>query len=202
MKGIILLNGEPYRGEIDAADSFVVCCDGALRWAKDKVKIDLCAGDFDSLGFVPEKAAKYPSEKNETDGEIALSLLLEKGIRRIEVYGGGGGREDHFFGNLQLLYAGFQRGAKMLMRTNYTDITCISGEAFWQGKSGKTISLAPVGLQAHIMESEGLKYPLNDLTLFAGSCRGISNVVCAETARIVCDEGALFAFEVREEGKW
>lgn len=199
MKGVILLNGEPYRGEIDCENAFVVCCDGALKWAQGRARIDVNAGDFDSLGYIPENALVYPSRKNFTDGEIALSILLEKGCREIVVYGGGGGREDHFFGNLQLLYEGFLRGAHTVMRTNYADIFCASGAAEWKGLRGRTISLAPVGLRAHIMESEGLRYPLADLTLEAGSCRGISNVAESDCARIICDEGALFVFLVREE---
>ena len=88
------------------------------------------------------------------------------------------------------------------MHTNYTDVYCAAGEVKWRNKRGITLSLAPVGLSAHIVESEGLKYPLCDLTLRAGSCRGVSNVVEADAARIDCDEGVLFVFEVREEGKW
>ena len=71
-RGIILLNGEPYTEKIDASDAIVVCCDGALRWAQGKVRIDRKTGDFDSLGYIPEGADVYPSEKNYTDGEIAL----------------------------------------------------------------------------------------------------------------------------------
>ena len=48
MKAIILLNGEPYRGEI-AEGAYVYCCDGAYKWAKDKVRIDENLGDYDSL---------------------------------------------------------------------------------------------------------------------------------------------------------
>lgn len=29
MKGILLLNGRPYGGKIEAGDAYVVCCDGA-----------------------------------------------------------------------------------------------------------------------------------------------------------------------------
>ena len=200
MKGIILLNGEPYRGKIDAEDAFVICCDGALKSANGP--IDVIAGDFDSLGYVPEGGVVYPSEKDFTDGEIALEMLLAKGIRDIIIYGGGGGREDHLFGNMQLLVAAHRRGAFAMLRTNYTDIYCAEGEIFWRGKIGKTLSLAPVGESAHIMESEGLKYPLCDLTLAAGSCRGISNVIEKDAARIVCDGGVLFVFEVTEDAKW
>ena len=158
--------------------------------------------DFDSLGYVPQNAQVYPVEKNFTDGEIALDLLLARGCGVIEIYGGGGGREDHLFGNLQLCYAGFLRGARTVMRSNHCDVYCAEGKIYWRGMRGKTVSLAPVGRRAHIIESEGLKYPLSDLTLTAGSCRGISNVVEAEEASIVCDAGTLFVFEVRREAKW
>lgn len=201
-RGIILLNGEPYSEKIDASDATVVCCDGALRWAQGKVRIDKKTGDFDSLGYIPEGADVYPSEKNYTDGEIALETLLDAGCARVDIYGGGGGREDHLFGNLQLLYAAYLRGAEAVMHTRYTDIYCGAGNIVWNGKNGRTLSLAPVGERAHIIESEGLKYPLCDLKLTAGSCRGISNVICSDRARILCDEGTLFIFEVREDAKW
>lgn len=201
MKGIILLNGEPYRGRIARGENdIVLAADGALAWAEGRVKIDIAAGDFDSLGYVPERSVVYPAEKNFTDGEIALDLLLGKGCRELEIYGGGGRREDHFFGNLQLLYAAYLRGARCVMKTEYSDIYCASGRIAFENKQGKTVSLAPVGLSAHIIHSEGLKYPLHDLTLTAGSCRGISNVVESSCAYADCDEGALFVFEIKSEG--
>ena len=168
----------------------------------DLTEKDVKAGDFDSLGFVPEGALTYPAEKNFTDGEIALELLLGRGCTRIDIYGAGGGREDHLFGNLQLLLAGFRRGAFTVMHTNYVDAYCARGQVCWRGLRGRTLSLAPAGERAHIIESEGLKYPLCDLTLRAGSCRGISNVIAADEARILCDAGTLFVFEVREEATW
>ncbi len=202
MKGIILLNGEPYAGDIEkGAGDVVLAADGALAWAKDKVQIDITAGDFDSLGYVPPRSVVYPAEKNFTDGEIALDLLIGKGCREIEIYGGGGRREDHFFGNLQLLYAAFLREVGCVMRTAYADIYCAAGRIVFAGKRGMTVSLAPVGLSAHIMESEGLKYPLCDLTLTAGSCRGISNIVQSDLAFADCDEGTLFVFEIKREGE-
>ena len=96
MKGIILLNGEPYKDKIEKREGdIVLSADGALSWAKGKIDIDITAGDFDSLGYVPQGSVVYPSEKNFTDGEIALDMLLERGCREIEIYGGGGRREDH-----------------------------------------------------------------------------------------------------------
>ena len=197
MKGIILLNGEPYEGQINRdKEDFVVCADGALSWAKGKIRIDACAGDFDSLGYIPEAVIVYPSEKDYTDGEIALFMLIDKGYKEIEIYGGGGKREDHFFGNLQLLYAAYLKGVKAVLKTAYSDITCESGKIVFDGEKGRTVSLAPVGLSAHIIKSEGLKYPLKDLTLSAGTCRGVSNIVVSDHAYADCAEGVLFVFRI------
>lgn len=198
MKGIILLNGDPPAQSIRTqCGDYIVCCDGAYRWARDKIdRIDLIAGDFDSLGYVPENGAVYPSEKNATDGELALGLLLAKGVSEIEIYGGGGGREDHLWGNIQLLYAAHKRGVHAVMFTQTAEIFCGSGNLSFATEIGQTFSLAPVGLRAHIMESSGVKYPLDRLTLRAGSSRGVSNVALKSLVNIRCDRGALFVFKI------
>lgn len=202
MRGVLLLNGEPYTGKIDAENAFVVCCDGAYEWAKDKVKIDENVGDFDSLPYMPAPppAKVYPSQKNHTDGEIGLARLLEIGCKEIFVYGGGGGREDHFAGNLHLLYAALLRGARAEMITASARIFLGRGRVEIAGERGKTVSLLPFGGDAHIIDGEGFFYSLRDLTLSYGSCRGLSNVVMAERARFDCDRGTVLIF-VNRGGK-
>ena len=98
MKAVILLNGEPYLGHIDE-DAHIYCCDGAYKWAKGKVRIDENLGDYDSLPVIPTPAPKeiYPSEKNQTDGEIALHRAIAAGAESIVIYGGGGARSFRFF---------------------------------------------------------------------------------------------------------
>ena len=54
MRGVLLLNGEPYAGEIDGENAYVVCCDGAYRWANGRVRIDENVGDYDSLDYIPQ----------------------------------------------------------------------------------------------------------------------------------------------------
>ena len=193
MKAVILLNGEPYCGEIDASKAFVYCCDGAYEWAKGKVRIDENLGDFDSLTITPEPppAVIFPAEKNLTDGEIALRRALAAGAGEIAIYGGGGGREDHFLGNLHLLYAAHACGVRAEMITNGARLFCASGRVELNGNAGKTLSIIPFGGSAHIMKSGGLKYPLNDLRLLYGSTRGISNVAESNEAYIVVAEGTV-----------
>ncbi len=188
MKGIILLNGEPYKGEIDCRSAAVYCCDGAYRWAKGRVKIDKNLGDFDSLEELPSPPPEeiYPSEKNFTDGEIALKKMLVAGADEIEFYGFGGGREDHFLGNLQLLYAAHSAGVKCRAFTNGAVIFPSDGRVELGEFNGSTFSVLPFGGAAHIMDSRGLKYSYPPV-LGYGVCRGISNVAESAQAYLVTD---------------
>ncbi|MBQ7163780.1 MAG: thiamine diphosphokinase [Clostridia bacterium] len=198
MKGVILLNGEPYSGDIDTENKFVVCCDGALRWAEGKgVRIDLITGDFDSLGYVPEGAVKFPAEKDQTDGEIALDLLAEKGADEIEIYGGAGRREDHFFGNVGLLIKAKRLGIKAVFITDHTEFYIVDGRAELVGKKGKTVSLVPLTEKLRINNSEGLKYGMKDLVITLGESRGLSNIVTEDKAFFEISEGEGLLFIVR-----
>lgn len=190
MKGILLLNGEPYNGAIDDTGAFVVCCDGAFKWANGRVRIDKNVGDFDSLDYIPTPPPEeaYPSEKDYTDGEIALSKLFERGVDEIEIYGGGGGREDHFLGNLHLLYSAHKRGVKVKMITSRSVIFPASGAVDFTNIKGATVSVLPFGGKVHIMGSTGLKYAYPKALCY-GVCRGLSNVVESDNARLEIGEG-------------
>lgn len=178
MKGIILLNGEPYNRTITKnKGDYVVCCDGAYNWAKDKVAIDIVLGDFDSLKNPPKDALRFPTDKDKTDGELAALHLLSLGYKDFEIYGGGGLREDHFLGNIALLYLIKRRGGFCKMINNKSDIVLISGKYSAAAKNNSALSIVPFTDKVHINESEGLKYPLNCLTLYKWQTRGISNKI-------------------------
>ncbi|MGN1234543.1 MAG: thiamine diphosphokinase [Christensenellaceae bacterium] len=200
MKGILLLNGQPHEGKIDTRGKTVYCCDGAYAWAKDNVRIDENVGDYDSLPYLPDPppATIYPSEKNATDGEIALEKMIERGIDEIEIYGGGGKREDHFLGNLHLLYAAMKRGVKATLVNNASTIYLASGETELVALQGRTVSVLPFYGDALVTDSRGLKYPLKELWLEYGTCRGISNVVVSEEAGFTVKRGIVLVVINRE----
>ena len=74
------------------------------------LELDFCLGDFDSigdsslLGDIPsEKIIRHNPYKDFTDTELALEkageiMLSNPSEREIILFGGGGGREDHFLG--------------------------------------------------------------------------------------------------------
>lgn len=201
MRAVILLNGEPYAGKIDGASARVYCCDGAYRWAKGKVRIDETLGDFDSLDYIPDPPPSeiYSSEKDETDGEIALFRAIAAGAEEIEIYGGGGKREDHFLGNLHLLYAAFKRGVKASLITNYARIFAAEGRTEISGCKGRTVSVVPFGGAAHIIKSEGFYYPLDGLDLKYGSTRTVSNIVTKDKASFTAQGIVLVIVNHQEE---
>lgn len=200
-RAVILLNGEPYRGEIDARGARVYCCDGAYDWAKDRVRIDENLGDFDSLSYqpVPPPERIYPAEKDMTDGELALFRAIRAGAKQITFYGGGGKREDHFLGNLHLLYAACEHGVQAETVTNYARIFPCSaqGSCVLNGCKGKTVSVIPFGGEAHILDSSGFYYPLPERFVY-GSTRGISNVVTEDCARFRLKSGRVLVAVIEE----
>ncbi|MDE7380027.1 MAG: thiamine diphosphokinase [Clostridia bacterium] len=200
MKGVLLLNGQPYSGEIDAENAYVVCCDGAYEWARGKVRIDENVGDFDSLSYIPDPAPEkiYPSEKDFTDGEIAINRLINKGVELIEIYGGGGGREDHFLGNLHLLYLAHMHGVRAEMICEKSTLFMASGVVELKGINGKTLSVLPFGGNLHIIGSTGLKYP-EPPQLSYGECRGISNVAQSDLVTITFAKGSIALIIVNRE---
>ena len=88
------------RGEFD----FVVAVDsGYTHLQAACVRPDVCLGDFDSLGFVPEGSQVHPAIKDKSDLELALCYALEQGFSDVVVYGCLGERIDHTISALQLL---------------------------------------------------------------------------------------------------
>lgn len=206
MKGIMLLNGEPHAGEIPCGDAYVLCCDGAYAWAKGRVRIDENIGDYDSSDDVPDPPPSeiYPSEKDYTDGEIGMRRLLALGCCPIEIYGGGGGREDHFLGNVHLLYIASQMGVPARLHTNGAVIFLAKGYAAIARESGireiegLTVSLLPFGGEARISDGEGLYYPVGGRTLRYGSTLGISNLITDNGAWFVCESGTVLTLLDRD----
>ena len=198
MTGVMLLNGQPPKQVEMPKDCFVICCDGAYNWAKEqKIAIDLLVGDFDSLGYVPDdcKTIKYPVEKNETDGEIALTLFKDKGCNKVFVYGAFGKRTDHFLGNLALLGMGKEKGIDVVLMGDEEKISLGSGFVKFIPQKKGTISLVPYGDSVHIINSKGLEYPLDDLVLKRCDTRGISNLSFADEVEFFVKEGQVLILE-------
>lgn len=186
----IVLNSPGPVAEI--LEEHVVCADGGLRHLGER-KPDAVIGDLDSLGFVPEgtEVRRYPREKNETDGELAVDYCAERGFGRVVLYGALGGDAGHVFGNAGLLLRAAERGMEALIRERDLTMEAASGSFRKAVRRGERISLVPFGGDALVSSSSGLKYPLTNLLLRAGTGRGLSNVATDEEISLEIGSGRL-----------
>jgi thiamine pyrophosphokinase len=198
-QGLLLIGGAgPGRDALSAIVGdmeLVVAADSGLDLALSAGLVpELVVGDMDSLSdrtlldrFEPSRLLIFPREKDETDTEIGLRVMLERGCTDITIAGGGGGRLDHGLGIIAL----FEReNPPSRWLTGKEDIHLVRREAQFMGWGGSTVSVFPVGERAAEMHSEGLKWPLDGLEFRRGFA-GISNVAVSDRVRVEVGVGRL-----------
>jgi len=207
MKALILVNGELYRPDIlygrirTEVFDMVLGTDGGARHADTlDVKVDAIIGDMDSLSdAAPQSTANvelisYPAEKDETDLELTLLYVKEKGADKIVMVGAIGGRMDMTISNILLMTSVNLSSCRVEMwhgeQTGW--IIRPPGEDIY-GNPGDTLSLIPLGGYALGVTTRGLKYPLKDAKLSFGQARGISNMLEKPLAHVKLSDGLLLA---------
>lgn len=135
-------------------------------------------GDFDSLGKAPkgEKIVNLSVEKNFTDGERAIHFAKECGAKEVIIYGGYGGKIEHVLGNIALLKIAKNLGLKASIKEKNRITKLVDGNVNLTVPKDSTLSILPYGDECTVTDSDGLYYPLDNLTLTNGDTRGISNV--------------------------
>ncbi len=122
----ILLGGELVRTpalDRQIAGTRIVAADSGIRHAEALgIVPELWVGDFDSappvlperLKAVPKR--KFPSDKDSTDGELAVDVALEQGATALVLAGAfGGARADHAFLHLALALRLAEAGVDVLL---------------------------------------------------------------------------------------
>lgn len=209
MKGLLIIGGRGPNREVFADCSndiaIVVAADSGLQTALGLgVEPDLVVGDMDSLEsldllerFPAGRKLLFPTDKDETDTEIGLRILWERGCTEVVIVGGGGGRLDHLLAIASL----FERDpAPQRWLTEKEDVRLVEGEAEYRGWKGSTVSLFPVGGEASGLSSDGLKWPLDGL-VFRRGYPGVSNLVTTQRLRVTVRHGRLLLVRLLE-GSW
>ena len=212
---IVLADGEPptldgldaaWPGWRDRAD-LVIAADGGARHARGlAMTIDRWVGDGDSIEAKELDALRsagvevrlVPSEKDESDTELAVVSAAEAGVTRITILGAlGGPRFDHSLANVTLLAHPALRGVETRILADRCRIRLLTGPAEAQlcGQKGDLVSLLPFGGDVDGIVTSGLRYPLRNERLSAGPARGLSNERLEDEARVSIKGGRLLLVE-------
>ena len=186
-----------------ASDDFIIAADGGfVHTQKLGITPDIILGDFDSLGYTPDRANVFPVEKDDTDAMLAVRRGLQLGYRKFVLYGSlDGPRLDHTVANFQTLQFLADRDAVGYLVGSGQLVTVVKNGSlsFPAGMEG-TISVFCMGKDAEGVTLEGLYYPLENGTLTAGFPLGVSNHFTGAAAAITVRNGSLLVVWDRQAG--
>lgn len=178
----------------------IIAVDGGLRTC-DQLGITphFIIGDMDSAGpellekylHVPQQ--KFPSEKDETDLELAILAVKEQNFDQATLFCALKMRTDHSLYNLHLL----RRYKEMLkIETDYETLFFVSGERAIPCSPGQTVSVMPLGAPAKGVRSKGLKWEMDNARL-DGDFMSVSNVCEGESFSLSIEEGSVLCFLIK-----
>lgn len=159
-------------------DDYVIGADqGALFLARSGHTFDLALGDFDSVTHAELKlitkfandVERVPSEKDETDTDLAVTRALSMNAEKIIIVGGLGGRFDHSLANVSLL-----RRGNVTLVTDDVIMYMLTPNTYDIENHYKYISLFAIE-DIKGLTLKGFKYDLDAVDLSVGDPLGISN---------------------------
>jgi len=202
---IVLLGGTPNESAAIGAlptPALVVAADSGAHHAESLgLSIDVVIGDMDSIDptalaeiqALGAQVVSHPSDKNETDTELALVFAASRGVRRLVVVGSGGGRLDHQLSLFSLLFHSSLADISVEARIGGSRSFPIrEGESRTiDCRDGDIVGLLPFGGDTHGITTEGLQWPLRNESLFVTASRGVSNRAMGSNFRVEVRTGRL-----------
>ena len=196
----IIASGDCGRTNIDKKETdLIIAADKGLEYCqRDGIVPDIVVGDFDSLGYHPEKVnvITLPVEKDDTDTSFAVKYAMDKGYNRFVIFGGTGGkRADHTFANISLLsFISKNGGVGFLVADDYT-ITAITDSTikFSSGLKGD-ISVFSFDTVSYGVTETGLYYNYNNADVKNCIVTGVSNSFTGQESTVSVKDGTLIIY--------
>lgn len=168
----------------------VIAADSGMKHAAALgLQPELWTGDFDSVdeemrdahAHVPVEV--FPSEKDQTDGEIAIDAALARGASEILLVGAfGGARADHAFLHLTAAIRLAEAGTSCLLTSgNQEGVPLLPGGRSFDFDSGTVFSILPFSDLSGLFLT-GAKWPLSERAVPFGSSLTLSNEVTGSLA--------------------
>ncbi|RST75449.1 thiamine diphosphokinase [Siminovitchia acidinfaciens] len=171
---------------------------------------DIAVGDFDSIledewkrieRLVPS-LRKFKPEKDETDMELAIMWALEMNPTSVRIFGGTGGRLDHFMANALMLGKYKQENPNVTFELidvqNILSVHLPGGYDVKGDEERKFISFIPIFSDVYGLTLKGFKYPLNNHHVPTGSSLCISNELIHETGHFSFEKGILMMIRSKD----
>lgn len=180
----------------------IIAADGGLRHTRQLgLTPEWILGDFDSLGYTPEKAQAFPVEKDDTDTMLAIKQGLALGCDRFLLYGSlDGPRPDHTVANYQALqYLADRRAVGYLIGSTHIVTVVKNGTMHFPKEFSGVVSVFCMGADARGVTLKGLQYPLENGTLTAGFPLGVSNHFTGQPASVSVKAGSLLVIFQRPD---
>ena len=185
----------------DESDFIIGADRGYFVLESNGISPDAVIGDFDSYsGEVKcENIIRFPSRKDFTDSELAIMHAIEKGYKKIKIYGAIGGALDHTIANLSLLGKYSKQGIEIAFYYDENVVFALTNSSisFDEGAKGR-ISVFSFDDKAFGVFEKGLSYEISDVILENKAPLGVSNEFIGVPAAISVSKGTLILHTSRE----
>lgn len=184
---IILLGGKLVRTprlDAQAAGARVIAADAGMNHAKTLgIMPELWVGDFDSVtketeaefAAVPQK--RYPHDKDNTDGELAVAEALARGATSLVLAGAFGGRADHAFLHVALAIRRAKEGLPVIITSgNQEAHPLLPGSRDFDFDDGTLFSILGFSHLSGVSVM-GARWPLDSVEVPFGTSLTLSNEV-------------------------
>jgi len=213
MKKVAIVGGGPEEAipDLNFYDEDVVWIGadrGAHMLLKQGIHPTEAVGDFDSvtdierahIGEMSNHFEEHPSEKDETDLELALQKALSYQPDVLYLFGVTGGRLDHGLINLQLLYPLEEKGIRGIVidKGNWVELRKAGTHIVEYDDFYPNISFIPFTPEIKGITLEGFYYPLKNQDVPWGSTLCISNKLISEKGTFSFNEGILLLVKSRD----
>lgn len=174
---------------------YIIAADAGYRYLQRMNIIpDIVMGDFDSLGSPPNhpNIVKHPVEKDDTDLMLAVKYAIAHGFKTICIFGCMGGRVDMSIATMQTLCYIIDNGCTGYVFGENSVMTGIRNTRTFLGPGRKGIvSVFAYGGDAKGVTISGLKYNMDNGTIFCDMPKGVSNEFVGTPASIEVTSGTL-----------
>lgn len=177
-------------------DLFIIGVDGGIRHIESlDLKPDLLLGDFDSFSYKEAthyknaELRKYNSEKEYTDGEIAIKYVIENNYNQVFIFGALGNRMDHSLANISMLEKLNDNNIKGIISDKNNEIIFLKEKLILNDFDFDYFSIIPISKKVEGIFIKGAKYELENALLLRTESRGVSNEFIGKKVEITVKKG-------------